>query len=527
MNLNELENKLRTSAENRIEYYDNGKKWVKKFSEVYIDVLKARSFLKANGFVRGQRVAIIGKNAYEWILVDIACLLTGIVTVPMETTGKFFDPENGFEAFGIDALFTNLPQYISANHPRIFSFDQVLDPADQRTGADQSFTPAVCYAPDDIFTIIFTSGTSGRSKAIEVRKKSFDHLISGTQSLYNFGAGDRFLVFLPLSIYLERCYVYSAILLGFDVILTPFEYIFHAIQNDKPTIIIGVPFFFENFQEKFNEKINSKFIYKTVFGAYNFLVSIGLGFVFKNRFSPFLKAWGGHARYLLTGSAPIKKDTLLFYKKMGITLYEGYGMSEIGGMITLNSPGQVKLGSVGKVFPGKEVFTDDEGQIIVRCDLHANNCYFRAQAGQNEEVYIDTNSVATGDIGYIDKDGFVFINGRKKDIIVTSLGKKNHPVYIEEILSRSGLFANVIVFGNDKPFLVAMLVPKRPSITANEVKEAVNNANLLLSPDEKILRYFTADTPFSIENEMLTTSLKVNRKKIESIYYNDIEKLYK
>ena len=521
MDLINLAEKLRDSGDNLLEYYKEGKKEIVPFKEVYHDVIKVCNFFKSKGVLARSRVIILGKNSYDWIVIDLACILSGIITIPLEI-GKTYELEELFEEFESDLLLTNLSEINELGHENVMAFDEVINLSNLIT---DDFVPYQ-YQPDEVFTFIFTSGTQGKSKFIEVKKKSFDYLISESQGLYNFTINDRFLVFLPLSIYLERVYVYSAILLGFSVIVTPLELVFHSIQNDKPSIIIGVPYFFETFRNKFLERIKSKILYSIVLQCYLILKSMGFGLLFGHKFAPFVKAWGGNIRYLITGSAPITKATLLFYKKMGIILYEGYGMSEIGGMIALNSPGKVKLGSVGKPFPGKEVVISEIGEILVRSDKMANDHYYKIPKEESDKTYIEPNCVATGDIGYFDKDGFLFINGRIKDIIVLSSGKKIHPGGLEELLIETGLIANALVYGDNKPNLVAIIVPKTSDVTQDEIRVALKKVNETLASDERILNVFFYDQHFTIQNKMLTNSLKLNRRSIVQQLQNEIEELY-
>lgn len=524
MDLVNLAEKLSNSHSNLLEYYKEGKKHIVPFKEVYHDVIKVANFLKSKDVAPRSRVIILGKNSYDWVVIDLACIISGIITIPLEV-GKTYDLEELFDYFESDLLLTNLPEIAELGHEKVLPFHEVIHLSNQQNLANDEFVPYQ-YQPEDVFTFIFTSGTLGKSKFIEVKKKSFDHLISESQGLFNFRNEDRFLVFLPLPIYLERVYVYSAILLDFSVIITPLELVFHSIQNDKPSIIIGVPYFFETFRNKFLEKIKSKVLYSVVFKSYLLLKSLGIGFLFGHKFAPFVKAWGGNIRYLLTGSAPITKGTLLFYEKMGITLYEGYGMSEIGGMITLNSPDIVKLGSVGKPFPGKDVIISDIGEILVKSDKMANQHYYKMPKEESDKTYIEPNCVATGDIGYFDQDGFLFINGRIKDLIVLSSGKKIHPGGLEELLIETGLVANALVYGDNKPNLVAVVVPKTPDITQEEIRVALKKINEKLSVDERILNIYFYDQPFTIQNKMLTNSLKLNRKSVVEQLQNEIEGLY-
>lgn len=524
INLNDLYTRLKESKDNQVEYYLNGKKLIKKFSEVYVDVAKVAAWLASKNIGKGDRVGILGKNSYEWIIIDLACVLKGIITIP-------FDPNREYDVKELEAdfdlvlFFTNLPAYTKTPWGGVISFEDCIREADSFGEVAEAFIP-VAYTDTDIFTVVSTSGTVGRSKYIEIKKGSFDNLVTETHQLYQFTSRERFLVFLPLNIYLERCYVYSAILLEFSIILTPLEFVFHSIQHDRPSVIIGIPYFFETFHTKFLQRINEKALYKALYKGYLWLHKVGLGSLTGNRFAPFIKAWGGNIRYLLTGSAPIRKDTLEFYQKMGITIYEGYGLSEIGGMITLNSPGNMRIGSVGKPFPGKEVYIDHAGQVIVKSPYNANTRYFLSTQEENDRTYLPDGEVATGDMGYFDKEGFLYLNGRIKDLIVSSSGKKVHPTSIEERIIKTGLFANCIVYGDNKPFLVSVVVPKDRSVAYEEILQEFRKINATLSADERIVRFVVHPESFTIDNGLLTTSLKLNRKKIIEKFANQINELY-
>jgi long-chain acyl-CoA synthetase len=518
MDLNNLLQKLRTSTSNGIEYYEKGKKHRKNFSQVHDDVAKVACYLRSLGLKPGSRVGILGKNSYEWILIDLACTLQGIITLPLDPGAKS-DLDEVLSDFELGYIFCSIREY-NGKSAAVIPFTTVFNSSAQAQASIEPYT----YSGDDVFTVISTSGTSGKSKSIEIKKKSFDSLVKHSQDMYNFRSDDRFLVFLPLHVYLERCYVYAAILLDFDVIITSIELVFHSIRNDKPTVIIGIPYFFENVQRMFMQKINEKLVYKLFFRSYLGLKKAGLGFLFGNKFSPFVKLWGGGIRYLLTGSAPIKRSVLEFYRNMGIILYEGYGMSEIGGMVALNAPGAVKLGSVGKPFPGKKVFFDKEGQIFVQSDDNANTTYYKSTREQNESTYLPGGVVATGDLGYLDKDGFLFIKGRSKDLIILSTGKKIHPQRVEERLENSGLFQGSLVYGNDKPFLVALLSCNGGP--ALNVKEVLDKLNDNIPDEEKIRQVHIIHEKFTIENGMLTPTLKVNRKGIIQKYEKELESLY-
>lgn len=520
MNLNTLMSTMRQSGDNCIEYYEKGAKQRKTFALVYQDVVRAAGQLRRRGVEKGDRVGIIGKNTYEWVVADLACFAIGVITLPLDASHTF-QIEETMADYELTMVLTNVALYLTET-PGVLPFSDLLEEG----GEAGMPVEGVIYGDDDVFTLISTSGTSGKFKLIEVRKKSFDQLVTQTQALFQFNTHDRFLVFLPLHVYLERCYVYAAILLGFSIILTPFEYVFQAIQKDRPSVIIGVPYFFESVYKGFQEKIGSSWLYSLVLNLYLLLSKVGLGFLTGNRFPPFVKLWGGNIRYLLTGSAPIKKNILTFYERMGVRLYEGYGMSEIGGMVTLNSPGRYKIGSVGKPFPGTKITIDSEGQILVRSDFHANSRYFRAAPGENERTYLANDTVATGDLGYFDQDGFLYLNGRKKDVIVLSTGVKVYPSVIEAKVESTGLFHNCLVYGNERPYLVAVLVPKDPIMDRQTAKAALERYNASQPLTEKIVNFYLVGEQFSPKNGMLTTSLKVNRPFVVNAFSRELNAMY-
>lgn len=522
MDLNNVYRCLERSSVNKIEYYENGKKHIRTFGELRGDVLLMALLLKQMGLAPGRRVGLWGKNSIQWIVIDLACVISGIVVVPLDANHSY-DMQEVMAHYELSLLVVQPDNAASARDPRIVSFGELAGRSENSTAAP--FVPFE-YGPDDIFTVISTSGTGGHSKAIELRKKSFDHLITGSQELFGFKPKDRFLVFLPLHIYLERVYIFSAILLDFDIILTPIEYVFQSIQKDKPTVLIGIPYFFENVQKGFVQKVRANFMGRILYALFNTLYDSPFRFLVKNGFFLFRKAWGGKMRYLLTGAAPIRKSTLDFYKRMGVTLYEGYGMSEIGGMITLNAPGRVKLGSVGKPFPGKEVLFDPDGQILVRSRLNANTAYYKGRPEDDQRTYLEGNTVATGDLGYMDDEGYVYINGRCKDLIVLSTGVKVYPTYVEERLLNSGLFENCLVSGDNRPYLVGLLVPIEKDKEAAYFREAIERINKGLDPTQRVINFHLHNEPFSLKNGMLTSSLKINRSRINADFSTILQNLY-
>jgi long-chain acyl-CoA synthetase len=498
------------------EYYESGQRKTLPFNALYNDVVKIATWMRSKGIRKGSKVGILGRNSYGWVVCDLACLACTSIVVPLDPSRKH-DVGEIVKAYGLELLLTNTKDFAGSNI--VFQFSDVLSLEWPATGFEIGR-----YAPDDVFTFNFTSGTSGTPKAIELKKKSFDHLVSGSQLLFDFNSRDKFLVFLPLNIYLERCYIYAAILIGFNIVLTPLEFIKHSMKNDKATVLVGIPYFFENVYRQFMTRISEKWYYRVIFLCYTLLKRLGIA----KRFRPFTELWGGHMRYMLTGSAPSDLKVLQFYDLVGLPLYEGYGMNEVGGMIALNSPGNRRLGSVGIAFPGKTVAFDENSQIIVESQFHANDHYYNGSEEENRKTYLDHNKVATGDIGYADKDGYIYIQGRTSEMLILSNGHKVHPTQLESKLSNSSLIDQCLVLGDRKPFLSAIVIPRRNGTIPNEeaIRQEVLRINANLPAHESILHIHIALEPFTIENGLVTSSLKLNRNAIIARYQKEIGAIY-
>jgi long-chain acyl-CoA synthetase len=513
---------LGQSGENFIEYYEGGKKWKRSFAEVHLDVLAATRFFGSKGLSRGDRVGFIGHTCYKWVVLDLACVVKGLVTVPFDMN-QYSTTSGLVEAFQLSLLLVNMPH--SERSCGAVNFFDEIEVSPKTIGPSSDIVPER-YDDDEVFTTIFSSATSGAPKAVEVRVKCFDDLIANTQRMFQFRSDDKILIFLPLSVYLERCYIYGAILVGFNVVLTPIEFAFRAIAVDAPAIIIGVPVFFEGVHQAFTERIRARRSHLLIFNVYLLARRVGLGFLFRDGFGPFKRALGGRVRYLLTGSAPCSLRVLRFFNDMGIPLYEGYGITEIAGMVSLNAPGAMRIGSVGRPFPNKQISLDHESQIIVKGEFLANTHYRNATPEENAKTYLPDGSVATGDVGHIDHDGFLYITGRLKDVIILSNGKKVHPATVEARFEASSLIRNCVVYGDGRPYIVALLVPARSGISNDMIEREMKRINRYLPIDYQVHRFFIVHEKFAPDNNMLTPALKLNRKYVVSRYDKRFSELY-
>ncbi|TBO44295.1 AMP-binding protein [Pedobacter kyonggii] len=513
VDLNNIFEYLKKSNDNYIEFYEKGEKLKKEFKNVYHDVLRVLSHLKTLHLMKGDRVAIIGTTCYEYVIVDLACVVMGVFTVPLDENKKY-EIEDIVEEFKVSTVFTNL-EFLD---DRVVTFSVLC--SNNETLAN--FIPAR-YEAEESFTTIFSSGTQGINKAVEVRAISFFDQFASASEMFDIGPKDKMLVFLPLNIYLERCYIYLAILHGFNLVIASPNYLFKVLKNDKITFTVGIPYFFESLYNLFMLNVQSDVTLQNKLADH----LSGLKKIHDNDIVRVFKEFlGGEMRFFLTGSAPCKVFIIDFYHKMGVPLYEGYGMSEISGMLALNYPGSYRLGSVGKVFPNKEIMFDENEQILVRGKYIKNIRYFNTTKSINDQTFLAEGWIATGDIGYLDQDGYLFITGRIKDLLILSNGKKIHPGPVELRINTHDFIDNCVVVGNDRPYLTVLIVAKNKEIDKDAIHHLLREINDHLPKDERVGNFNLLAEPFSTENGTLLPSFKLNRTLIHQKFTEEIDSMY-
>lgn len=496
--VNYIISKLHTSN-GKLETYRDRKKFSKPWKDCVNDLQHAVAFLKTHQLQRGDHIGIIATNSYEWIMLDLACIAMGYTLIPFDPTVEHSTNER-IQTFRLKLILSNLVKYIG--NSKVYTLDEMLT----HQGNDPVIP--VQYEPTDELTWKFTSGTTQRPKAIAAMKQSVDAALSFVQDLFHHDAADRLLVFLPLHTYQQRYWIYSSILFEHDLLLVPKEYVFHSLQADQPTVIMGVPFFFETLQKNFLADL-----------AEEAPISV------EEKRERFLETLGGKIRYCWTGSAPISADTLAFYEEMQIPLYQGYGMNEVC-IVSKNYPGQNKTGSAGKLLPGKSILFDQHHQLLVKSDYPVNTKYCYASEEDNLLTFLPDGYVATGDLGYIDEDGYLFINGRIKELIVLANAIKVHPAPIEKKMEQSPMIRHCVVYGDEHPYLVALVVPSSEQLEEQQLKEAIAGINEQLLPHERICKVFVCNQDFTYENNRLSAQNKLLRKKVLDEFRQTLENLY-
>ena len=497
------------------------------FRQAEDDTSRFAAALLALGLERGDRVAILSKNCAEWLLADMAIAKAGLVSVPIYPTagtetisyvlahsgaraailGRLDNPDPVREALPAEIITIGLRySVIDCQHDWQALIDG-SEPLDQ------------AYQPDsaEMMTILYTSGSTGRPKGVVLSYGAYEYASKTTAGLIATTQHDRAVSYLPLAHVTERTVIagpaiYSGLHLFFVDKLDTFV---ADVKRASPTIFISVPRLWVQFQtgvhrnmppEKLDRLLKIPFIGKRVAKK----VRQGLGL--------------DDCRLIGSGSAPISPLTLLWYEKIGINISEGWGMSETGGLSCTNTPFRSEcIGTVGAPLPGTEMKISDDGEILIRAPGLFTEYY--KQPELTAEVFNDDGFFHTGDRGeWNEQLGAFRITGRVKEQFKSAKGKYVSPVPIEGKLAGNPLIDQVCVMGSGLRAPVAVVVPapaakdmQRESIE-NSLSTTLDDVNASLESHERLSTIFVVGDSWTIENELLTPTLKIKRDKLESLY---------
>ena len=453
--------------------------------------------------------------------------------------------------------------------PSVVSFQTVSERGHARMmgewGAGRAFREtARAVATGDLATIIYTSGTTGEPKGVML---NHSHLVSNLKAAavaLEVSQDDVALSFLPLSHAFERMVAYVYLLCGVTLIFAEsFDTIGRDVTLVRPTVLTGVPRVYEKLQARITEKGLAASGFRATFFKWGLQAGLAraqaslrgqtagpidrLQAALADRlvFDKVRTALGGRIRYLVSGSAPLAPSVAEFFHALGLPIIEGYGLTETAPILTVNPPEAPRVGTVGRALPGVELKIAEDGEILARGPNIMAGYYNKPQATADA---LKDGWFHTGDIGTIDSEGYLAITDRKKDLLVTSGGKKIAPQPIETTLKRNPLIAEAVVLGDRRKYASALIVPdftalerrlkdlgRPPGDRANLVKrddvrglyqEIVDALNLELSQFERIKKIALLPREFTIESGELTPTLKVKRKVVEERWREEIEGMY-
>lgn len=540
----------------------------------------ARSLAKgfiANGIDEGDRIAIMARTRYEWTLVDFASWMAGAVSVPIYETSsadqvEWICADSGAKALVVETAAHAATAGRVADGLSDLEHTWVMDNGDldsvSQAGAsveDSELDERISSTNrDSLATIIYTSGTTGRPKGCELTHDNFLGLAENATAKLGHVVkreGASTLLFLPLAHvfarYIEVLAVSAEAKMGHSADIANILDDFQAFQ---PTFILAVPRVFEKIYNKASETATSDGkgkIFDTAAAtaiAYSEALDKGsVPFVLKAKHAVFDKLvysklrtkMGNHVQYAVSGGAPLGTRLGHFFRGIGVTILEGYGLTETTAPATVNIPDKVKIGTVGPPLPGVSLRIADDGEILIK-GLNVLRGY-RGNEEATAEAITD-GWFHTGDLGELDEDGYLKITGRKKEILVTAGGKNVAPAVLEDRLRAHPLISQCMVVGDGKPFIAALvtldeeMLPGWASNTGlggltveqartnpqvlEEIQHAVDDANKAVSKAESIRKFSVLEEDFTEENGTLTPSMKLKRNIVMRDYEEEIEALY-
>jgi long-chain acyl-CoA synthetase len=549
------------------------------YAQVGERVNEFRAGLASLGVGRGDVVAVIADNRVEWAVACYATYGLGASYVPMyqaqlDKEWQFILGDCGAKVAicATDAIVQTLrrmqPELPALRHviglelPATdrSSYAAVLEAGRQRP------VPAVSPSPSDVAGLIYTSGTTGMPKGVILSHGNLTSNVNAIHEIFEFQPDDRSLAFLPWAhSFGQTCELHCLVSMGCSMAINDdIKNLVANLGEVKPTILYAVPRVFNRLYDGVNAQVAAKpgviqWLFKhgvevatrkakgeTVGPVDALLLALADRLIF----STVRQRFGGRLKYAISGSAALSQEVAEFIDALGITVYEGYGLTETSPIATANYPGHRKMGSVGRAIPGVSIQIDRSvtgdpvhGEIIIRGPNVMQGYHHRPE--ENAAVLMEDHSFRSGDMGYLDPEGYLYITGRIKEQYKLENGKYVVPSPLEEKLKLSPFIANVMIYGANKPHNVALVIPDPEALRAwaskqgrtlddvarnEEVRELLRAEIAALSKEikgyERVQDFIVVIEDFTTDNGMLTPTLKLKRRAVLDRYGEDLDALY-
>ncbi|GBL33440.1 MAG: AMP-dependent synthetase/ligase [Candidatus Fonsibacter sp.] len=536
------------------------------WSETRSYSLKLAKYLNEKNVNKGDRVLIVSENRPEWLIVDLAILFNGAIAVPNYTTytiNDFAFTINDCKPVGLivsnDQLLNTVLEackkinykfnfIIYLNQNKFEAAQNIINFSDiKKNSIDEEVVLSFFKDKNkdllriDPACIIYTSGTQGTPKGVILSHGGILKNCEGALEFLDFIKNSRstFLTWLPLSHSYEHTVQFVQLTLGAKIFYSEsLDKLMSNLKIAKPTIMTAVPRFYTNLVNKIkinlqNQSHLKKIIFqktlqlgeKKVLGIQmsffekiiNFILDLIVRKKIKNQF-------GGKIKAFISGGGPLDYNVGLFLNSLGLPTLQGYGLTEASPVVSCNPINKIKIDTVGKIFKDVSVNIASDGEILVK----GENLMLGYWNNQIEtEKIIKNGWLYTGDIGEIDNEGYLKITDRKKDIIVNAGGDNIAPSKIENLLANYPEIIQSYIYGDKKNYLVALIVvSKELEDRKNKIRIIIDKVNQELSIIEKIKKFIIIDDPFTIENQMLTPTMKIRRHQIKKVFGEQLEKLY-
>lgn len=498
------------------------------WSEVADQVKRMASALQALGLQEGEVVALTGKNTAHWVMADLAIGMAGGVSVGIypnqasETTQYVLEhSETKFVFFGPltepDQLAKGIPdgvKTIGFPYPEVPATDYQWD------ALVREHEPVGAWDPPDpnrVHTMIYTSGTTGHPKGVMLSGKATQEVMSGVIERLGFGDDERWFSYLPLSHIFERGVIELASLyVGAEIsFMESLEKLGEQLAEVAPTRFYGVPVVYGRIQSGIlaklpQKKMNRLLRIPIISGLIRKKVLTGLGLQ--------------NARMVVSGAAPMPEAMIDWFGKLGVTVCQGYGMSENAAYATVNLPNENKVGSVGRPMPGVEIKIDEATEEVLTRSPATMMGYYKNDEKTAETITDDW--LHTGDKGRIDSEGYLYITGRIKDAFKTSKGKYVDPAPIEDKLSTDGAIDQICLIGSGlkQPIGIARIDSTEPNdVIATRLAAMLETVNAKLEPHERVGKLLLTREEWTVDNGVMTPTMKIKRPQLEAAYKDQVE----
>ena len=533
----------------------------KKYSweDVYSNVIKLSEEI-SRYIKKGDRCLLISENRPEWMISDLSIMLSEGITVPAYTTYVERDYEYIIDDCTPTVLIiSDKTQYLKVKNiiPKkkfikkiiffdvIEEFDQELHVSINQIFANKNFNSLnfseLKIQRKDVACIIYTSGTQGNPKGVVLSHGGILNNCEGALGLLNefISKNPKFLTWLPLSHSYVHTVQFVQIVVGAQVFYAEsIEKLIKNMGNCSPEIMTAVPRFYQNLHQKISTnfskatgikkflinqtiKLGNKKLNRVQFSLIESLINFVCDLLVRKKIK---EQFGGNLKAFISGGGALDKEVGCFLNAIGLPTLQGYGLTETSPVVSCNSINEIRVETVGKPFRGNLVKIANDGEILVK----GENVMLGYWNNEEETNKVLKNGwLSTGDIGEFDGE-FLKITDRKKDIIITPGGDNISPTKIESDLNKSNFIEQSLVYGDNKPYLVCLIVlsSEYKNIKNEEIQKEIEKINKNLSKIEKIKKYFIIKNQFTIENNMMTPTLKLKRYKIIKTYQNELEKLF-
>jgi len=576
MNLNNLNNLIelfvnQANKQNKkdifLEWLNPSNKKTYTWEQTEKNILKLSKVIKEN-IKEGDRCLLVSENRPEWFVSDLAIMVAGGITVPAYTTYteddyKYLieDCEPSLVVVSNNEMLKKLNNSINEKDfiKKVITLDEKAEVTNSLNIINKEkyldFNLIIknnLLAEDKIENnklkrnspacIIYTSGTGGNPKGVILSHGGILNNLVGACEIMKplFNSRPVFLTWLPLSHSYEHCVQFAQIAVGAKVFYAEkIEKLLENISEAKPTIMTAVPRFYQNLYNKINMNLKKQ----TGFKAKLIEATLRLGrkkllnqkMTFSEKLLNFIvdklvrkkikKQFGGNLKAFVSGGGALDKEIGEFLNSVGLPTLQGYGLTETSPVVSCNPIHKIKVETVGPPFKGNEVKIAEDGEILVKGENVMLGYWNKKE--ETEKVIIN-GWLHTGDIGEIDpNDGYLKITDRKKDIIVSAGGDNISPAKIENMITNEPEIDQCMVYGDKKNYLVALIVPNKDFLNEKEkINKVIEKINKKLTLLEKIKKIQLIDENFSIENGLMTPTMKVKRKKVTEKYKNQLENLY-